>query len=580
MASELPGSPGLDPWNPGAVTNGWPLTGRGQPFELVEELVLGERVRVLRDRPRSLRELLERSARFGSADYLVFGDRRISYLEHHQRVAGLAAALTERFGIGPGDRVAVLAGTSPEWIISYWATTACGAVLAACNSSWLQDEVAHALAECQPSLVIVDAEHRSRLDESTLGCPVVEIEAEPELFAPVDRPLPVLASPIAEDDPAGILFTSGTTGRAKAALHSHRNTLCMVSSVMLRNAQDGTPLDEHGVMLCTSPLFHLTGLHAGAILSLATGMKAVWPVGRFDPEAVLRLIEAELATTWLAPGTLAWRVVNHPDATRYDLSSMRSLSVGAGAISPSLLERIGEVFTSATTTVGNSYGLTESTGLGTRSTGIGVAAPTSVGRATAFIDVEIRDDRGVAQPDGEVGEICLRGPSIMLGYRGRPEATQEAFWPGRWLRTGDIGWLDDGELHLATRRSDLIVRGGENVYPTEVEQCLDRHPAVAETAVVGVPDPEWGQVVRAIVVPVDGAEVSEDDLRTWTRTHLAAFKTPARWDIRTRPLPRTATGKVMRAALRTDDDTATISPAAGATTSATTTTTTPTTGKS
>lgn len=539
------------------------LTGPGQPFELVEELVLGEPMRVLRDRPRSLREVLERSASYGDREYLVFGDRRITYDEHHRLVAGTARLLRDRYGIQPGDRVAVFAGNCPEWITTYWATVSIGAVLAAFNAWWVPEEAQHAIDECTPSLVVVDAKRAERLAGCQVPCPVVLIDDAGDLFTAGDPDgLGLPEADIAEDDPADILFTSGTTGRAKGALHSHRNNLCIVGSVRLRNAASRTPLDDAGAggpvptMLCTSPLFHLTGLQASALVPLATGMRTVWTTGRFDPAEVLALIERERCTTWMAPGTPVWRVVHHPDADTRDLSSMRSVSVGAGTIAPELMARIGEVFTSATATVGNSYGLTESTGMGTRTTATDAGGPTSVGRPSPLIDVAVRDADGRPVGDGVVGEICLRGASVMLGYWNRPGATAAAFLPGRWLRTGDLGWLDRGELHLAARRSDLIVRGGENVYPAEVEQCLERHPAVAEAAVLGVDDIELGQVVEAVVVATPGwAPPTSEELDAWAREHLAYFKVPSRWDVRAEPLPRTATGKVMRTVLRGDAST-------------------------
>lgn len=544
------------------------LTGPGQPYELVEELVLGEPVRVLRDRPRSLRELLERSAAYGDGDYLIFGGARISYAEHRRRVAATSARLASTFGISKGDRVAVFAANCPEWVVTYWATVSLGGIVAAFNAWWTADEVAHAIDLCEPRLVVVDEARASRLPGAAggagpgarAGFEVVELGQATELFADPGEGGPGLPDvPLDEDDPVDIQFTSGTTGRAKGALHSHRNNLAMVASVQLRNAASGTPVTAGpaapgsavpGTLLCTSPLFHLTGLQAGVLLPLAGGMRTVWPTGRFDPAAVLELIERERCTTWMAPGTPVWRVVHHPDAEWRDLTSMRSVSVGAGAIAPELLTRIGEVFPSATASAGNSYGLTESTGVGTRATPRDAGGATSVGRPSPLIDVSVRDDDGETVADGVVGEICLRGASVMLGYWDQPDATAATFLPGRWLRTGDIGWLDDGELHLAARRTDLIVRGGENVYPTEVEQCLDRHPLVEESAVIGVAHPELGQQVEAVVVVAEGVELDPAELASWARGHLAYFKVPERWQVRTEPLPRTATGKVIHASLR------------------------------
>lgn len=499
--------------------------------------------------PSTLREVLDTSRSRGDRIHLVFGHRRMTFAEHHARAAALSTRLRDRFGVGPGDRVMVYADNSPEWILTYWATVGSGAILAAANSWWMTEEIDHAVREVTPTVLFTDRERAERMADLDPICEIVVIEDEPELFEPDPAISDLVPVEIAPDDPADILFTSGTTGRAKGALHSHRNTLALIESIRRRNA--AVPRDPNApepVALSTSPLFHLTGLHAGAIMSLAEGRRIVWTTGRFDPVQAMELIESERCTTWAGAGTPVWRVVSHPRVGEFDLSSMRYIAVGAGAISPDLLDGIRRAFPAAGTATGNAYGLTESTGVGTK-TSDPDAPQGCVGHPSELIEVSIRDDDGRVLPDGEIGEICLRGPSIMLGYWNRPEDTAAAFHPERWLRTGDVGRLVDGQLHLASRRSDLIVRGGENVYPAEVEHVLERHPAVVEAAVVGVDDPEMGQRIRAILVTRDGMAPDDDELRRWSLERLARFKAPDEWVLRSEPLPRTATGKVMRVGL-------------------------------
>jgi acyl-CoA synthetase (AMP-forming)/AMP-acid ligase II len=308
------------------------------------------------------------------------------------------------------------------------------------------------------------------------------------------------------------------------------------------------------VQIVTSPLFHVSGLHSGAVAYLVGGLRSVWTTGRFDPALVLETMERERITGWAAMPTNAWRVVNHPDAEKRDLSSVQTLGGGGAPFPPTLRRRVQEVFPGVGTRQGMGYGLTESSALVSIVFGEEWEAhPDSVGRPLPTARVEICDPAtGAPVPDGEEGEIHVRGPMVMLGYWRRPEETAETILPGRWLRTGDVGRMEDGYLYLSTRKRDLILRGAENVYPVEIEQRLEEHPAVAEAAVIGVDHEELGQEVKAVVVPVDGADPDPADLAAWVGETLAFFKVPAHWELRREPLPRNATGKVLKHVLRGD----------------------------
>jgi len=315
--------------------------------------------------------------------------------------------------------------------------------------------------------------------------------------------------------------------------------------------RDGSPAPPN-CALVTSPLFHVSGLHSGAIACLAGGVKTVWPMGRFDPAFALDLISRERVTGWGFTATLLHRIVDcalAPGAS-YDTSPVRHLGGGGSPIAPSLQARAREAFPNARGTLGVGYGLTECGALATLNPGEELARfPRSVGRPMPTIDVEIRDASGSKMPDGEEGEICVRSPLVMLEYWRNPEATAAAITTNRWLRTGDIGSMREGRLTLTTRRHDLILRGGENVYPAEIEQRLEEHPRVVEAAVIGVPHASLGEEVKAFVVIDAGAIVSKGDLAKWASVALAYFKVPAHWEIRHEPLPRNATGKVMKHAL-------------------------------
>jgi len=533
------------------------LTGPGGAFETVEEAVLGETMRVFKNRKRSLRELLEASAAFGDKEYVVHGDRRISYAEHARLVASVAKALQDLYGVQPGDRVAILAANCPEWIVTYWATVSLGGVVSALNGWWTRDEIVHGVGLSDPKLLIGDRKRLERVQDVDFGVPVVEIESEFEklLSHAPDAALP--DQPIDEDAPAVILFTSGTTGRPKGAVNTHRGILGFVQVAMLSGLRMMIKAAASGVKpepdppatcsLVTVPLFHLSGLYACATMMLAVGAKTVYRAGRFDPVGVLRLIEEEKVTNWAGLGSMAPRVLHHPDVEKYDLSTIRNLGSGGAPTSPSLLERMKQVAPHGARARGLGYGLSESVAVIAQISGEELEErPTSVGRPTPTTEVEIRGEDGTALPEGEEGEIFARSPYLMLEYWNDPEATAKTVLPGRWLATGDVGRLEGGYLFINSRARDMILRAAENIYPVEIEHRLEAHPDVAEAAVVGVDHPELGQEVKAIVVPRGDARLEPDALLAWCSESLAPFKVPSLWDIRSEALPRNAAGKVLK----------------------------------
>lgn len=537
------------------------LLAPGASFELAEERFLGEEVRVFAHRARSLRELLVRARGHSDAEYMVFRDgereRRYTFGDHERQVSRAAAAFADRFGVRPGDRVAILAANCPEWIISFWASVSSGAICVGLNGWWTEDEIRFAVQHCAPKLVIADRKRASRIT-GELGTPIVVVEDDFDALLDGYDEAVLPDHPISEEDPAVILYTSGTTGRAKGVVHTHGNVTNMVmvsffhgARLMMSNPKRAELPQLPNTILVTSPLFHVSGLHCAAVTALAGGAKTVWPMGRFDAETVLRLIERERVTGWGYTATLLHRLLNHPEIDRYDLGSFRSIGGGGSPISPSLLEEARNRFPQCSHTMGVGYGLTEGTAFGTLNAGDELLEhPDSVGRPLPVVDVEIRNERGEALPEGEEGEIYLRGPLVMKGYWNDAEATSAAIKAGRWLRTGDVGHLRDGKLTIASRKRDLILRGGENVYPFEIEQRLEAHPAVNEAAVIGVDHAELGQEVKAVVVFEENRQAGAEELRAWVSQTLAYYKVPTRWETRTAPLPRNATGKVLKDALR------------------------------
>lgn len=533
----------------------------GALFEITEEEVMGERMGVFAQRMRSLRDLMELSRSYGDKPYLVFEHLRLSYDAHYAAVASVAHALESQYGIKHGDRVAILAANCPEWILAFWASVSLGAVVVGMNGWWTADEIGYALDNSEPKLLIADAKRLQRLAGKPTSVPVLEIEKDFEALwkAAESRPMPT--TPIDEDDPAVILYTSGTTGRPKGAVNTHRNIIALLGIQFfhgLRSApQPGAAAgsgEQHCRLNC-APLFHVSGLYSAAIAQLAGGVKSVWTTGRFDPERVLQLIAQEKVNGWGPMGTMATRVVNHPDRGKYDLSSMQSIGCGGAPVTEALQQSMREAFPGAALGLGVGYGQTECTGLATIIAGEELTRfPDSVGKPLPTVQVEIRDANGTPVPDGEIGAIHVRGPLVMKEYWRNPEATAEAIGPGRWLRTGDVGRIVDGRLYIATRGRDMILRAAENVYPVEIENRLADHPAVIEAAVFGVDHPELGQEVKAVVVTADGQRVHTDVLGAWVGETLAYYKVPSQWEVRAEPLPRNATGKVMKWLLESGGD--------------------------
>ncbi|MCP5042445.1 MAG: acyl--CoA ligase [bacterium] len=537
-----------------------PLIAPGGPFEMVEEEVLGVTMRVYKNRAKSLRELLERSAGFGDAQYLVFSDgRRWTYAQHLRDVASVATALREQHGIGPGDRVAILAANGPEWILTFWAVVSLGGVVVAMNGWWAGDEIRYGLDLTRPKLLLADERRLERLEGDGPGLPTLVIEKDFEslLDFAADAALP--DQPIGEDDPAVVLFTSGTTGRPKAPVLSHRALVAYVVTSfvigMVRRVIEPEPEGPRGAMLAPFPLFHVSGLFGSTISSLVGGQKTVWPLGRFDAGEVIRLTNEEDVTNWMGATTHIYRLLNHPDIETVDTARFSNVGAAGSATSPELARAIHQRFPHLSQSVGSGYGSTESGALISYAPGVMLGeASNCVGPPLPNVDVKIVDEEGKEVPEGEVGIICVRSPMVMLEYDNNPEATKEALLPERWLDTGDFGRMKDGRLYMESRLRDLIIRGGENVYPGEIENRLEEHPDIAEVAVIGVDDAELGQDVKAIVVPREGARPDEEALRAFVREALAYFKVPRYFEFRDEPLPRNATGKVLKNVLSGDAD--------------------------
>jgi long-chain acyl-CoA synthetase len=548
------------------------VTGPGGPFELAEAEVAGHRLRVFRRAPPSLRELFAGARARGDATFLVYEDERHTFAGVMAEVDSLAAALVERLGVRPGDRVAIAMRNYPEWVAAFAATASIGAIAVCLNAWWTADELAYGLEDSGARVLVADRERLERAAPALgrLGAQAIAVRAPGELLEGALRFESLLARgarmpevAVGPDEDALILYTSGTTGRPKGAVSTHRAVLSALLAFGCRaaiNAAMRPPREPHPhppSFILTVPLFHVTGLVPVMLSCFAGGFPLVM-MYRWSPERALELIERERVTQFVGVPTMAWDLLESPEFARRDTSSLQNVGGGGAPAPPELVQRIDRSFARGRPAIG--YGLTETNAYGPQNAGDDyVRKPRSTGRAVPILEVRIVDEQGREVPSGEIGEICFRGPNLFRGYWGNPEATREALVEG-WFRTGDLGRVDDeGFLTVEDRKKDMVLRGGENVYCAEVEAALYEHPGVHEAAVFGLPHARLGEEVAAAVVPKSGAALDADELRAHVAKRLAAFKVPSVWQIRDERLPRTPTGKILKRALRDE-----IAPGGGA----------------
>ncbi len=547
------------------------LSAPGGYFELATEEVHGRSMSVFKQREKSMRQKVENALGHGDKEFLAFGDQRMTFREFGELAWGSAHQFVERFGMRPKDRLAIFAFNRPEWLVTLFGATSAGATAVGLNGWWVADEIAYGLRDSGARYLIVDEALWPRVEpivgaveglEAVFyigGNPPKGTHSIEELLVRRTEPPSV---PIAEDDPWVILYTSGTTGRPKGCITTHRGTIAQVQGIVhnfLLGALLRTPPAGGGgpgallnppVILLTSPLFHVAGLHATVCASMTAGAKLVFGPPRFDPEEVMRIIEKERVTTWMAIPTLLQRLLDHPKLGDYDLSSLNSISTGGAPASPELLARAKEMLP-AKAAAGTTYGLTETHGMATSIDGVEAEArPGSVGRPMPTVEIKIIDAEGNALGPEVSGEILLSGPTLTPGYWKRPEATAETIRDG-WLYTGDIGYLDqDGYLFIIDRAKDMILRAGENVYCVEIENCLAEHPEIVEAAVIGVPDRDLGEKVKAIVRRTEGSRLDSAGVQAHVASRLAKFKVPEIVAFTDEPLPRNPAGKILKNLLR------------------------------
>jgi acyl-CoA synthetase (AMP-forming)/AMP-acid ligase II len=537
------------------------LTAAGAPFAVVRAEDGGLQYA---HGPRTLREFVEACWAFGDRPFLVADSRTYTYGEFFAAASALARRFVEQYGLRPGDRAAIAMRNHPEWQIAFWATQLAGLVSVPLNAWWTEAELAYALDDCTPAVLLVDGERLPRVEAWRAGNGVRAVVFHHhgstgegvERYEDFDAPDPLAAPPaveVAAEDDATIIYTSGTTGRPKGAVATQlaqagaalNPRFHATAAALARGVVPGQ--GRPPVALVTFPFFHVAAFTT-LYTMMATGGTLVL-MRKWNAERALALVEEHRVTHYSGVPTTALQLLDAAERTGSELATLTNLSTGGAAAPPDLVARLTARF-GHRIEPRNGYGLTETSGGVLADFGDGYREnPGSVGRPAPAVEVRVAGPAGQALPEGEVGELWLRGQSLVRGYWRNEEATAAAFRDG-WFRTGDLATVHDGRVSIVDRIKDMVVRGGENVYCVEVEAALHDHPDVADAAVLGVPHPVLGEEVAAVVQLRDGASVTVDGLREHVGRTLAAFKVPAHVVLRDEPMPRNPTGKILKRELR------------------------------
>jgi long-chain acyl-CoA synthetase len=544
------------------------LTAPGMPFETEEAVVRGTPMRVWKHVPATAAEAFLLARRHGTREFLIHGDERVRY-DGFARAALAVAALLKQRGLAKGDRVALVMRNLPEWPVVFLGALLAGAILVPLNAWWTGTELAYGLLDSGARFVFADAERLARLKDlppsvehvfvaraanASEGAPNGVTVLEDVIGAPAhwenlpERELPDV--PLAPEDDATIFYTSGTTGAPKGALGTHRSLTTNIFATpfsTVRNllrAGAAPPVPKQRITLLAVPFFHVIGSLSVLLPNMAAGGKLVL-MRKFDAGEAAALIAREKVTVTGGVPAIALSLLEQADD--HDLSSLELVTYGGAPCPLSLAQdiraRLGAM-------PGQGWGMTETSATCTTHSGRDyLHRPESCGPALPVYRLKVmKEDREL--PPGVPGELWAFGPNVVKGYWKRPDATAERFRDG-WIRTGDFAVLDaEGFCTILDRTEDMLIRGGENIYCSEVENVLLQHPAVADAALVGLAHPVLGEVPAAAVQLRSGVTVSEEELKAFAAEKLAAFKVPVRFRLWRDALPRNEGGKLMKPQLR------------------------------
>jgi long-chain acyl-CoA synthetase len=539
----------------------------------------GAPLKVWKNLPPTLRDVLDVARGHGDRTFLVYEDERVSFEAFYRAASAFARTLREA-GVEPGDRVAIAMRNLPEWVACFYGALAVGAIATPLNAWWTGQELDYGIRHSGARVLVLDEPRYDRLADQLAGFPDLALVFVTRLGVAVDDPrvrdlhavlgppqswaeLPDLPPPdvaLTPDDPATLFYTSGTTGRPKGVLASHRavnsnifTAAAAQARAFLRRGEAPPTPDPKGpqrAALLSVPFFHVTGCMASLNPALITGSKLVL-MRKWDPIRAFELIQAERITQAGGVPTIAWQLLEHPARKDYDLSSLDAVLYGGAPAAPELARRLKATFPQFTLAQG--WGMTETSGGAVYNVGEDyLHRPESCGVAGLVTELQIRnpDNPDAVLPLGASGELWCKGPMNAIGYWNDREATAATFVEG-WVRTGDLARLDaEGFCTIVDRAKDMVIRGGENIHCLEVENALFEHPAVMDAAVVGVPHRTLGEEPAAVVTLKPGATVSEAELKAHVAQRLAAFKTPVAVRFWPEPLPRNANGKILKTELR------------------------------
>ncbi len=545
------------------------LTSKGAAFHWEEIEVRGSPMRVYSEAPPSLREIWLSSAAFTTNDYLVFLEERWTYDEAHREVAAIANWLRNQ-GVNSGDRVAIALRNYPEWLLLYWACVSTGVTVVGMNAWWVEEEMTYALKDSEPKVLFCDEERLARyLNIRDLFPNIISVGVRlnnnpsgilsySDVIA-TSGDLPEIS--VEPDADACIFYTSGTTGYPKGAQLTHRGCVHNImnlgfaaqvnglSTARINNIEPPNPDDTAPPSaLVTTPLFHVTANNCLAQGTTVAGGKLVH-MYKWNAGEALKIIQAEKITSLTGVPVMSRELINHPDFDRFDTSSLLSVGGGGAQLQPDLVGKINNTIKNANPSTG--YGMTETSGIITSIAGVFfLDKPASCGPAMPVFETKVVDPSGKKLPQGKTGELWVRGAPVIKGYINRPDATSESITDG-WIHTGDVATIDqEGFIFIVDRLKDMVLRGGENIYCSEVETTLHKMESIAECSVFGIPDDRLGEEVGVSIYLEPGSDVTAEEIRTFCLEHMAKHKIPRYIWLSDDRLPRNASGKFLKKELR------------------------------